>query len=77
MSAMTIGYTAGAALLWLAGMRGLLDVPQRDLLVPLAIVWTAAIAVYLVMTYLTRHDERRLLAVLDAAYGPPPTSRTP
>jgi hypothetical protein len=77
MSAMTIGYTAGAALLWLAGMRGLLDVEQRDLLVPLAIVWTVAIAAYLLVSSLSRHDERRLLAELDAAYGPPPTSRNP
>jgi uncharacterized SAM-binding protein YcdF (DUF218 family) len=57
-------------LLWLAGMRGMLDLDNRDLLVPAAIVWTGAIALYLVMTFLFRHDERRLLAELDAAYGP-------
>lgn len=77
MSAMTIGYSAGAALLWLAGMRGLVDTAERDVLVPLAIVWTAAIATYLVATFLTRHDERRLLAELDAAYGRPSTPRAP
>lgn len=72
MSAMTLGYTAGAALLWLAGMRGLLDAERREVLIPLAVVWTAAIALYLAFTYLSRHDERRLLAELDAAYGPLP-----
>jgi hypothetical protein len=71
MSGITIGYAVGAALLWAAGMRGMLDLDSRALLVPAAIIWTAAIALYLVMTFLTRHDERRLLAELDAAYGAP------
>jgi hypothetical protein len=71
MSAVTIGYTVGAALLWLAGMRGLLELAHRELLIGAAVVWTVAIALYLVMTSLSRHDERRLLAALDAAYGPP------
>jgi len=71
MSGITIGYAVGAALLWAAGMRGMLDLDNRALLVPAAIIWTAAIALYLVMTFLTRHDERRLLAELDAAYGAP------
>ena len=70
MSAVTIGYTVGAALLWLAGMRGLLDMEQSALLVAAALAWTAAIALYLVVTFVTRHDERRLIAALDAAYGP-------
>jgi hypothetical protein len=72
MSAVTVGYSVGAVLLWLAGMRGVLDLDNRDLLIPAAIIWTGAIALYLVMTFLFRHDERRLLAELDAAYGPAP-----
>ena len=68
MSAMTLGYTAGAAALWLAGMRGLLNLAHRELLVAAALVWTIAIAAYLVWTFLARHDERRLIAELDAAY---------
>jgi hypothetical protein len=75
MSGVTIGYTVGAALLWLAGMRGMLDLASRDLLIPAAIIWTAAITLYLVMTFLSRHDERRLLAELDAAYGAPGTPK--
>ena len=75
MSGVTIGYTVGAVLLWLAGMRGMLDLDHRELLMSAAVVWTGAIAVYLVMTFLTRHDERRLLAELDAAYGAPATPK--
>jgi hypothetical protein len=77
MSAMTIGYTAGAGLLWAAGLvstnayvaglggsaGGLLW-----LVVPVAIAWTAAIAGYLVWASLRRADEERLLAVLRDAY---------
>jgi hypothetical protein len=76
MSAATVGYTIGAALLWAAGIRGMLDLDQRDLLLPVAIVWTAAIALYLVMSSLSRNDERRLLAELDAAYGAPTTPKS-
>jgi hypothetical protein len=85
MSVMTIGYTAGAAILWLAGMLGLYDfvagrgrdasglpVNVLDLLVPGALAWTFLIAGYLCWTFLSGHDERRLVAELDAAYGPPP-----
>lgn len=86
MSVMTIGYTIGAGLLWLAGMGGLADLAARDsgslyavlgfpiepLLVPGALAWTVLVAGYLCWTFLTGHDERRLLAELDAAYGPAP-----
>jgi hypothetical protein len=86
MSAMTVGYTAGAALLWLAGMLGLADwvgqVHQLyftwqppwllDLLVPAALAWTIVIAAYLAWSFLTGHDERRLIDALDDAYGPSP-----
>jgi hypothetical protein len=84
MSAMTIGYTAGAALLWIAGMIGLADwVGQAqdgffpppwlvDVIVPGALAWTVIIAAYLVWSFLTGRDEARLLAQLDASYGPLP-----
>jgi hypothetical protein len=86
MSAMTIGYTAGAALLWLAGMIGLADWVGQvhdvfftwqppwlvDVIVPGALAWTVIIAAYLVWSFLTGRDEARLLAELDASYGPPP-----
>jgi hypothetical protein len=86
MSVMTVGYTAGAFLLWLVGIVGMRDFVDQneagalfsllpvvaDTLVPAAIAWTLVIAGYLAWTFLTRHDEERLLAELDAAYGPPP-----
>jgi hypothetical protein len=86
MSVMTLGYTIGAALLWLAGMGGLVDVVGREagslyavfgfqvgpFLVPVALAWTVLITGYLCWNFLTGHDERRLLAELDAAYGPAP-----
>ncbi len=81
MSVMTVGYTAGAVLLWLAGMAGTLgqvwsgslDVLHLDeLLVPgAAILWTLAIAGHLAFTFLAREDEARLVAELDRSYGAP------
>lgn len=82
MSAMTIGYTGGAGLLWGAGLAGLsswVDAqggmfptpPLVGYLVPLALAWTAIIAAYLVWTSLTRRDEDRLLRELDGAYRDP------
>jgi hypothetical protein len=84
MGAMTIGYAAGAGLIWLAGLVSANeylarrvdpgfgpDVPA-SLVVPGAIAWTLVIAAYLVWTSLRRADEDRLLAALDAAYGPAP-----
>lgn len=70
VSASTIGYTVGAGLLWIAGFTGLLEFADgltglAPFLVPAALVWTAAIAGYLVWTFLTRHDERRLMRELD------------
>ncbi|MEO5964817.1 MAG: hypothetical protein ABIR11_05070 [Candidatus Limnocylindrales bacterium] len=90
MSVMTIGYSAGAGLLWLVGMAGLLDLPNRletggfYAQVPglqpglplVALAWTILIAGYLVWTSLARHDENRLLAELDASYGAPPEPPT-
>ncbi len=78
MSAMTLGYSAGAAILWAAGMVGLAgwaadagsDVAA--LLVPGALVWTAVIVLYLAWTFLVRPDERRFEAVLRDAYRRPP-----
>ena len=78
MSAATIGYMGGAGLLWVAAMVLGLDWIGRQaeassLLgwVPaLAVLWTAAIALYLVYTWLRRPDERRLVDELEAVYGP-------
>lgn len=83
MSAVTVGYTAGAALLWIVGMVGLLDLPSRlpaewadaqraatPLFALVALLWTVAIAGYLAFTFITRRDERKLLAELERSYGP-------
>jgi hypothetical protein len=71
-SVATLGYTAGAGLLWLAGLLGLqgfvadLETPGLlDLAVPAAIVWTVVIAAYLLWGSLARREERRMLEVLD------------
>jgi hypothetical protein len=87
MSAMTIGYTVGAALLWVAGTWGLVDLINSGRLalpdvvakgiLAAAIAWTLVVALYLVRTSLTRPDEQRLLAELDAAYGARPGSPSP
>lgn len=88
MSAMTLGYTGGAGLLWLAGFLGLLELVRgaggffaTPLIVAVlpaaAVAWTLIIAGYLCWSFLTGHDERRLLAELDAAYGPPPDGDAP
>jgi hypothetical protein len=82
MSAMTLGYTGGAGLLWGAGMVGLVSwvdaqggmfpaAPLVGYLVPLALAWTLVIAAYLVWAFLTRRDEDRLLRELDSAYRDP------
>jgi hypothetical protein len=82
MSATTVGYTVGAFLLWLAGLIGTswavagedwvwLSVPVPGLVIPLQLVWTVAIAGHLVYAFLSRRDERRLLAELDRSYGRP------
>jgi hypothetical protein len=83
MGAMTIGYSAGAGLLWLAGLLSTnafihdnrspgfpLSLPET-LVVPLAIAWTLVIAGYLAWTFLRRPDEERFLAVLRNAYRLP------
>jgi hypothetical protein len=77
VSVATLGYTAGAALLWLAGFVGLLEVTADGsstgaLVRVAAVVWTVAIAGYLVWTFLARHDEARLLRELDG-WGPAAT----
>ena len=82
MSVMTIGYTVGAALLWIAGEGsltsiagvlhvGFLNMELGGLLVPASWVWTIGIALYLVWTFLARPDEKRLIAALDSAYRGP------
>jgi hypothetical protein len=87
MSIMTISYTGAAALLWLVGITGLatwVDVARAhaadspgprlllDLAIPGAIAWTLLISAYLAWTFLTRHDEQRLITELDAAYRASP-----
>lgn len=70
MSVTTVGYSIGAVLLWVAGFSGLLgfsdglDVPG-GLLPAAAVVWTLAIAAYLIWSFLSRHDESRLMRELD------------
>jgi hypothetical protein len=85
MSVTTLGYTAGAAVLWIAGMIGLTEWVGRiqlqyamfpspillGFLAPFAIAWTLVIAAYLVWAFLTRRDEDRLLRELDTAYLDP------
>lgn len=76
MSAATLGYSAGAGLLWVAAMVRSVGWIGRQadafaLLgwVPaLAVAWTAAIAGYLVWVWLRRPDERRLVAELESVY---------
>jgi hypothetical protein len=85
-SAMTIGYMLGAALLWAAGLALTIDVVADEqaagllgLVVPAQLLWTGAIAAWLVGYSLFRRDEDRLLRVLAASYAarppaPPPPS---
>lgn len=80
MSVATLGYSAAASLLWLAGLVLSLrwvgaqegDSPMADLLlglaVPVAVAWTVLVAGYLMWTWLRGEDEARLLAALDGAY---------
>ena len=82
MSVATLGYMGGAGFLWITAMILGLDWigAQADAWpvlswVPLiAIVWTVGIAAYLVVVWLRRPDERRLLEELDAVY---PSARRP
>jgi hypothetical protein len=79
MSGVTIGYTFGAAFLWLAGLTstiayvraaggGIFDGGLVGLVVPAAVAWTAVIAAYLVWVFLRRADEDRLVAALADTY---------
>jgi hypothetical protein len=90
MGAMTIGYTAGAALLWLAGLTSMAEWVASlqvgpgfgqplaaALVVPGAIAWTLVIVAYLAWTFLRRPDEERFLAVLRASYRLPMPATTP
>lgn len=80
MSAATIGYSAGAGLIWIAAMVMGIDWINRQsdalALLPwvpaLAVLWTAAIAGYLVWTWLRRPDERRLVEELESVYRSEP-----
>ena len=72
-SAMTLGYTAAAALLWGAGMDSTLAQVAAGGLPPvvpvLAGAWSLVVAAYLVWHFLARRDEERLLLALRASYG--------
>lgn len=76
MSGATLGYSAGAGLLWLAGMVLSIDwigrttsrSPLLDSVPLVALGWTVVIAAYLVWTWLRRPDEQRLLRALDEVY---------
>jgi len=78
MSAATLAYSGGAGLLWLAGLvLGLDWIGRQSDVHPLlawaplaAVVWTVAIAAYLVFGWLRRTDERRLITELESVYGP-------
>jgi hypothetical protein len=75
-SAATITYSAAAGLLWFTAMILGLDWigsltnanPLLGAVPVVALVWTLAIAAYLVATWLRRSDELRLVAALDAVY---------
>ncbi len=72
MSAMTLGYTGGAILLWFAGLIGTISVfapnpgatvfgiDAVSLVVLLQVAWTVAIAGHLVYSFLSRRDEKPL-----------------
>lgn len=80
MSAMTLGYTAGAFLLWFVGILGtvavfapepratLLGIDAGSLVLAVQLLWTVAIAGHLVYAFLSRRDEKPLLAELERSY---------
>src|SRR5690349_9139819 len=84
MSVMTLGYTVGAALLWLVGLQASLALAQEGgavvllgmdatgVVVAARLAWTVSIAGYPHYASVTRTDERRLLAELERSYGPAP-----
>ena len=71
-SAMTLGYTVGAALLWGAGIERTVSLTAAGALdpalLPLALAWTIGVTAYLLWHFLGGRDERRLLAELRAMY---------
>jgi hypothetical protein len=89
MSAMTLGYTGGAILLWFAGLIGTISVfalnpgatvfgiDAVSLVVLLQVAWTVAIAGHLVYSFLSRRDEKPFIAELERSYGPAPVIPTP
>ena len=89
MSAMTLGYTGGAVLLWSVGLIGTISVFTAEpgatifgidavsLVIAVQLLWTVAIAGHLVYAFLSRRDEKPLLAELEHSYGPAPAATTP
>jgi hypothetical protein len=77
-SVMTLGYSAAAAILWIAGLvlsagfvaaaapGGLVGV-----VVPAQVAWTVIVAAYLVWYSLARRDEDRLVRLLAVSYRVP------
>jgi hypothetical protein len=57
----------------------LLGLDASTLVIVSQLVWTLAIAGYLVYAFLSRRDEERLIAELDRSYGAPtrPPDSTP
>jgi hypothetical protein len=79
MSVSTIGYTIAAGLLWAAGMAGTVSLAAASgglvgAVPVIAVVWTIAVAAYLVWESLTRRAEDRLVAELERGYGAPGVS---
>jgi hypothetical protein len=71
-SAMTIGYSAAALLLWGAGFdEALTQVAAGGMHVGVlvaGVLWTLGVTLYLLWHFLSRRDEERLLAALRVAY---------
>lgn len=72
-SAMTVGYSIGALVLWVSGIEGSLALAADGSIPPivpaLALLWTLGVTGYLLWHFLGRRDEERLLAELRAFYG--------
>lgn len=71
-SVMTVGYSIGAALLWVAGAertRALISAGALDpAILFAAALWTLGVTAFLLWHFLGKRDERRLLAELQAMY---------
>jgi hypothetical protein len=80
-SVMTVGYSVAAGMLWVAGVvlsvgfvAGAATGGLIGIVVPAQVVWTVAIAAFLVWYSLTRRDEDRLVRLLATSYRVPGAS---